>query len=493
MLSGHVGNGHLVSSFLDAHQDHGPSVPHQSIGSEESSTSDTQSGDFQGVDKEILSLRDSKVNVDLLNNNNSQYYGDFSIGKNKQHFTAVFDTGSGITWVPGGKCTSDTCQEHHRFSASDSGTFEPLNKQGSGSIHYGTGEVRYEGGKDLLTFCNSHDNAACQGVQGHSLEVPSHPFGMSTHQTSNPFRILPFDGILGLAPSKNIGSVLHKLKEAKSLARNVIGCYLSEDTHRVGSMSFGGVEPMHVAPNHSVHWFPITRDDEWMINMKDIAVNGKRLHMCDNRPGGVCPAVVDTGSSLVTGPSGDIDKLLSQIRTPGDCSNMANLPQVSVILTDKNGVEVSHPLTPEEYTLKTWDELPNTGDNGYFKEFPFLGRGKEPQISPHCDPGIGIMDVPGKKWVLGDTFLRRYYSIYDDDRGLVGLVRSLHPDETPQNAISTTAVASAAKDSHAPIVAEASLAGPLSFVLSFTMFSNQCLSRRKKATSSRCMPVSEFL
>ena len=77
-------------------------------------------------------------------------------------------------------------------------------------------------------------------------------------------------------------------------------------------------------------------------------------------------------------------------------------------------------LLPEEYTLRSWDEIPNTGDNGYLKEFPVLGHGKEPGIRPHCEPGVGIMDVPGKKWVLGDTLLRRYYSIYDDDRGLVG-------------------------------------------------------------------------
>merc|ERR1711879_724171 len=63
--------------------------------------------------------------------------------------------------------------------------------------------------------------------------------------------------------------------------------------------------------------------------------------------------------------------------------------------------------------------------------FPVLGQGgKAPDIKDRCEPGIGVMDVPGKKWVLGDTFLRRYYSIYDDDKGLVGIVRSIHPDET---------------------------------------------------------------
>lgn len=269
---------------------------------------------------------------------------------------------------------------------------------------------------------------------------------------------------------------MHKLKAAKALDRNMLGFYLSEDTHRSGSISFGGVEPVHIAPNHSVHWHPITRDDEWQINMKDIAVNGERLHICDQRPGGVCPAVMDTGSSLITGPTGEVEKLLTQVRTPEDCSNIQKLPTVSVILADKDGKEIDYPMTPDEYTLRSWDEIPNSGDNGNFGEFAVLGKGKEPEIKPHCEPGVGIMDVPGKKWVIGDTLLRRYYSIYDDDRGLVGLVRSLHPDEpSPPNpaellpeiaaagAVAKKAAAAGVAAAAQP-VAQACMGSPLTFV-----------------------------
>lgn len=466
---------HAHTAFFDDHHD----VAHDGADSGHAS-----SADFAGVDDEVLKLQGAKVSVDLLNNNNSQYYGDFTLGKNRQRFTAVFDTGSGITWVPGGKCSSDTCVEHHRFASGDSPSFKPASVSGKGSIHYGTGEVKYEGGADALTFCDSHDNAGCHGVQTRALEVPDHTFGLSTHQTSNPFRILPFDGILGLAPSKNSGSVLHKLKAAKTLARNLLGFYLSEDTHRSGSMSIGGVEPAHVAPNQPLHWHPISRDDEWQVSMKDIAVNGRRLHICDKRPGGVCPAVMDTGSSLITGPTGEIDKLLTEIRTPDDCSNLTQLPNVSVILVDKDGQDISYPLTPEEYTLRSWDEIPNTGDNGYFNEFPFLGHGKEPTIKPHCEPGIGIMDVPGKKWVLGDTLLRRYYSIYDDDHGRVGLVRSIHPDESSSpNSTQTGASPDLAAGAASKTVAEAGIRGPLS--LGLALAARQCAPQTSRPALQR--------
>jgi len=289
-------------------------------------------------------------------------------------------------------------------------------------------------GRDTLTFCDSHADPGCHGVKAKRLKVPSQPFGMSTNQTDYPFRILPFDGILGLAPSASTGSVMHALKKANALARNLFGVYLSEDTHRSGSISFGGIERAHIAPKSPLTWHKIQNDQEWTLAMKDILVDGKPLHICDDRPDGTCPAVVDTGSSLITGPTGEVEKLLGKVRLKDDCSNLGKLPNVSIRLADKDGVLTDYPLTPQEYTLKSLDEVPQTGNAEYLKEFPVLGGAGDavPEVRPRCDPGLGVMDVPGRKWVIGDTFLRRYYSIYDDDRGLVGFAKSVHPDEAAQ-------------------------------------------------------------
>lgn len=386
-----------------------------------------------GLPQELQSLAKGGTHLDLLNNNNSQYYGDFMLGNPPQRFTAVFDTGSGLTWIPGAQCESEVCQEHHRFDAHASPGFRDA-PDSKVSIHYGTGEIKYVKGTDEMTFCDTRENQGCHGKPDFKLTVKDQPFGMSTSQTTDPFRILPFDGILGLAPSGNPASVLHQIKAMGKLARNVLGFYFSEDTHRVGSVDFGGVEPSHIAANFPLNWHKIQNPRNWEIGLTDIEVNGERLHVCDSYSNGECPAVVDTGSSLLTGPTDGVDKLLAKLPLEQNCKNLDAMPTVNVIIKNADGHEVKYPLTPQEYTLRTIEEVPNSGGpDRLFKGFPFLGGGNDRQfeLQSFCESGIGAMDVPGKKWVLGNTFLRRYYSIFDDDKGLVGFVRSIHPDENP--------------------------------------------------------------
>lgn len=404
-------------------------------------------------------LAGGAVKVDLLNNNNSQYYGDFTVGDPPQRFTAVFDTGSAVTWVPGGRCHDRVCKEHSTFVVGSSRSFEPAAaaswhskdggagdhagagalgstdgaKEGSGSIHYGTGEVRYEAGKDTLRLCDSATDAGCHGQRARALTVPSQPIGASTSQSDYPFRALPFDGILGLAPSANKGSLLHQLREVRALDKNMLGVYLSEDTHRSGSMDFGGIDLVHVARGEPLGWHPTTSSTDWQVGLKDVLVDGKPMGLCDDRPGGVCPALVDTGSSLVTGPAKGIQPLLEKIHTDDQCRNLANMPTISLRIATENGGVADYPLKPEEYTLRTLEEVPDNSSNGFLREFPILGGGgaKAPEVRSRCDPGIGVMETSGDKWVIGDTFLRRYYSIFDDDHSRVGLVRSVHPNEAP--------------------------------------------------------------
>eukprot|EP00929_Paragymnodinium_shiwhaense_P053451 TRINITY_DN26745_c0_g1_i2.p1 TRINITY_DN26745_c0_g1~~TRINITY_DN26745_c0_g1_i2.p1 ORF type:complete len:301 (+),score=63.88 TRINITY_DN26745_c0_g1_i2:410-1312(+) len=236
---------------------------------------------------------------------------------------------------------------------------------------------------------------------------------------------------MGLAPASAPGSLLHSLKDAHALSKNVMGIYLSEDTHRTGSLSLGGIERQHIVPGAPLHWHKATNPSEWSLKLKDILVDGKPSHICDDRPGGYCPAVIDSGSSLITGPRGEVEKVLTHVRPDVMCSGLKNMPRLTLQLEDQDGKDVSYDLEPKEYTLQTTEEVAGSAaPDNQWNGFSVLSREAQvPKLQDRCDSGLGVMDVPGRKWVLGDTFLRRYYSIYDFDTDRVGLVRSLHVGE----------------------------------------------------------------
>eukprot|EP00397_Hematodinium_sp_SG-2012_P032856 GEMP01035030.1.p1 GENE.GEMP01035030.1~~GEMP01035030.1.p1 ORF type:complete len:475 (+),score=106.34 GEMP01035030.1:218-1642(+) len=388
------------------------------------SVDDTVAQQSNGLLENSLPTTKPMVRMDLMNNNNSQYYGDFMIGTPPRPFTAVMDTGSSVIWVPGSACKSRICMEggHNLFDGSKSTTYEPPKDlvDTTTPIHYGTGAVHYQIAKDTITFCDSKVNGNCLSTSKHALKIPKQPLGVTLNQSDEPFKWLPFDGILGLAPSTNPSSVLHLLKKSKQLKNMVMGAYLSEDTHRVGSLSFGGIEPQYIAKGHPLYWHATTSPGEWQVDLQDIEVDGKPLHLCDHFRGGTCPAVVDTGSSLLSAPSDAARQITSLLKVDRKCNNLAKLPTINVVVRSGDDV-VRYPLEPKDYVLQT------ANDTTYDRE---------------CELGIGAMDVPGKKFVLGDTFLRRYYSIYDDDKASIGFVRSVHAGETvpPPKALSDAAM-----------------------------------------------------
>jgi len=366
-----------------------------------------------GLDHNPVDLASKpQVRVDMLNNNNSQYYGDFYLGNPAKPFTAVLDTGSGVIWVPSVKCNSHICKEggHNLFDGEKSSTYVPpdsLNDK-TNAIHYGTGSVHYQMANDTLRFCDSKLNGNCQSLDKNTLTIPNQAFGITLHQTPEPFKWLPFDGILGLAPSKNPASVLAFLKKSGGLKKMLMGAYLSEDTHRTGSLSLGGIEPQYIAKGHPLYWHKTTHPGEWAVNVKDIEVDGKPLHICDDKPGGLCPAIVDTGSSLLSTPSDMAKKITPLLKIDKKCANLDKMPNVNLVVQSGKQV-IRYPLQPKDYVLQMVNDTTDDRD---------------------CELGIGPMDVPGKKIVIGDTFLRRYYSIYDDDNDAVGFVRSVHAGET---------------------------------------------------------------
>eukprot|EP00300_Choanocystis_sp_HF-7_P000435 c1034_g1_i1.p1 GENE.c1034_g1_i1~~c1034_g1_i1.p1 ORF type:complete len:617 (+),score=119.23 c1034_g1_i1:1-1851(+) len=111
-----------------------------------------------------------------------------------------------------------------------------------------------------------------------------------------------------------------------------------------------------------------------------------------------CKAAVDTGTSLITGPSDAIAKLQSRMAQVTDCDNLSHMPDVTFVLDG-----TPYTLTPQQYVLQ------------------FEAEDDQPAS---CLLGFKALDVPpprGPLWVLGDVFLRAYFSVFDRATNRIGL------------------------------------------------------------------------
>ena len=177
----------------------------------------------------------------------------------------------------------------------------------------------------------------------------------------------------------------------------------------------GGVEPAYAASPFSFH--TVRHSSYWELQLDDVLLDGRSLGLCRPRnatleqqaqlPAGAsfgCRAAIDTGTSMITGPSGAAETLADRLNVEPDCSVVSPQPTLTFVIDG-----VAYPLTPHEYS------------------FRFLGAEGEQR----CVPGLRSLDVPpprGPLWVLGDVFLRVYYAVFDRTAPpRVGFARARHP------------------------------------------------------------------
>ncbi|XP_075030149.1 embryonic pepsinogen-like [Calonectris borealis] len=309
-----------------------------------------------------------------------EYYGTISIGTPPQDFTVVFDTGSSNLWVPSVSCTSLACQNHQMFNPSHSSTYKSTGQ--NLSIQYGTGDMEGIVGSDTVTVA--------------SLVDTNQLFGLSTAEPGQFFVHVKFDGILGLGyPNLAAGGIMpvfDNLVNESLLEENLFSVYLSCET--TGSVViFGGIDESYFTG--SINWISVSYQDYWQISMDSIIVNSQEI-ACR----GGCQAIVDTGTSLVAGPPSSISNIQSAVGARQDtygeynvnCSSISAMPDVIFVI---DGVQ--YPVPAFAYIEQN--------DRG-------------PCIS-------SFQNTSGDLWILGDVFIRVYYSIFDRANNRVGLAKAI--------------------------------------------------------------------
>jgi cathepsin D len=324
--------------------------------------------------------------VPMWNVGDELWVANISIGTPPQSFRVVLDTGSSNLWVPSSQCiqmSGDGCVGKAQYDAAKSRTFvadecQPL------FIPYGTG---------FMLGYLSNDT-----VQLGSLAVKNVEFGEAFWMAEF-FADVPIDGILGLAfsdiASDNVVPVFDLIMQQKLLPKNQFSFYLSNiDGDDSSVMLLGGTDPKYYTGNF--YWTKVMLPSYWLVGLGGIYVSGKLVHECTLD---YCPTVIDTGTSIIIAAPWTIDPLIKSIGpVKEDCSNLNQLPVIEFDLGQK------FPLGPEYYVIKS----------------------KNSDGSDSCTLGIESSWEITPFFILGDPFLRAYYSVFDRDNLRVGFAPANH-------------------------------------------------------------------
>lgn len=308
----------------------------------------------------------------------AQYYGPLSVGTPAQDVRVIYDTGSSNLWVSDIK---PGFLSGHKYYAHAKSTTYTANGT-TFNIQYGSGPVS--------GFYSRDD------VHVGEYELKDYLFAEvnNTKGLGPSYGIGHFDGICGMGwddiSVDGVQTPLRALVLSGKLAENVFAFFLGSNGAD-GELVLGGVDPDHYTGDF--HYAPVEpvvpgKFGYWLVKMDSLNVGGTSATT-------VTRAIVDSGTSLLAGPTADVKAIAKMVGAKAvlpippfnkeffiDCN--ATSPDIDVTIAGK-----SFTLTKEDYVIKD--------------------AGK-------CLFAMSGIDVPapaGPLWILGDVFMRAHYVKFD--------------------------------------------------------------------------------
>jgi len=356
-------------------------LPKSSLRGSEDNSSDSAPANQKLLDN-LATIKRRALNSALFSQNdvsvtdymNAQYYGLVSIGNPSKSFKVIFDTGSANLWVPRVGCSHcgiPIIAPKTKYDPDHSSTYE---EDGAVfEITYGSGSVSGKFGMETLD------------VGG--MQVTNQRFGMIEDAGGLGLAYLAgkFEGILGLGFSSisidGATTVFENAISQKSTEKPQFAFWLGTKDGEDGELTFGGYDDSKFLGD--LHWVNLVSATYWEIALHSISV-GTEVFQSDTT------GIVDSGTSLITGPTSVIKKLAHEVGAKRsllgqytvDCAQTDSLPEVVFTIdgTDYN-------LSSKEYVI----------ESGGMCLFAFMA-----------------LDIPsGPAWILGDVFMRKYYTVFD--------------------------------------------------------------------------------
>ncbi|XP_047079420.1 aspartic proteinase oryzasin-1-like [Lolium rigidum] len=170
------------------------------------------------------------------------------------------------------------------------------------SIHYKTGAI---------AGYISQDN-----VQVGGLVVKYQNFIEASLEPSITFMLGKFDGIVGLGfKEMSFGGaepIWYNMVSQGLVGSPVFSLWFNRHAGQVkgGEIVFGGVDPNHYKGRHT--YVSVTKKGYWKFDMGDVLIGGNSTGLCKSG----CAAIVDSGTSFLTGPTAIITEINWRIGIP---------------------------------------------------------------------------------------------------------------------------------------------------------------------------------
>lgn len=322
---------------------------------------------------------------------NAQYFGTITLGSPPQSFEVIFDTGSSNLWIPKVGCThcgNPFFGKKHKYDHGKSSSYQEDNADFN--IVYGSGAVSGFFSVDDVTVA---DDLVIAGQRFAEVQDAG-GLGLA-------YSLGKFDGILGLGFTSisidNTITVFENAMKQNVVDQPMFAFYLGDNAD--GELTFGGYDASKF--EGSLETIPLESATYWEIALDSVSAGDYKS--APNADGSVTTGIVDSGTSLLVGPKAEVTKLAKAV---GAKANFMG-----------------------QYTIdcNLVDSLPDIVFEIAGKSYAVPGKSAVLQAQSMCVFAVAGMDFPkpGPQWILGDVFMREYYTVFNYLDKTVSLAKAI--------------------------------------------------------------------
>lgn len=379
----------------------------------------------------------SLLDIDALRRANSTSSATTCKADVQSYVWVVHDTGSTNIWIASDLCTEGPCVQkgRQRYNHKRSVTFKNPEAKSELTVQFGTGKLR--GPRSIDDF---HIGP---------FSVFQQSFEMIERQEGSVFEQVPLEGILGLAFPKmsahGATPFFDTIINQKTLERNEFAFYFSRDQPAANAIFWGGVDKGFYTGD--IEFFPVTDPYYWAMDLHAFKIGAECLlgpacgqtdaNTANSMATSPAPALPATQSSMLQMQGAEAQRSSAKFTVPkaivdsGTTYFTAQQPLFDIVMKKLPSsqclsiTEKSHPNIT--ITLKNVVGVPR--DFIFTHKMYMLEAGVS-----QCQPAFMHIEVPaehGPGMVLGEVFMRYYYSVFDRGDGSdldarIGFAPSVH-------------------------------------------------------------------